>query len=278
MERLFQFLYRYRAFILFVILEYTAFQMIRSRTVYQQTKIIKTSKEVTGRINKISGGVFDFFNLRKSNRELREENARLRNLLARKGKTSGGGLRSDLPPSVIQQYYYIHAEVINNTTNRFNNYLTINKGKLHGVEKDMAVVGSYGIIGKVESVSTNFATVISILHTGFYIASKIEPSGIQSTLKWDAQSSNISSLLYVPRHLTINQGDTVKTSGYNSIFPPDISIGLIRDVELKEDASFYDLNVRLFTNFSSLQNVYIVGNRLKEERTTLEEPLKEDND
>ena len=252
--------------------------MIQNRTVYQQTKIIRASKEITGRINKFSGGVFDFFNLKKSNQELREENARLRNLLARKGKSTGGSLRTDLPPSVIQQYYYIQAEVINNTTNRFNNYLTINKGKMEGIEKDMAVVGSSGIIGKVESVSTNFATVISVLHTGFYVASKIDPSGIQSTLKWDAQSSNILSLLYVPRHLNINQGDTVKTSGYNSIFPPDISIGLLKEVELKEDASFYDLQVRLFTNFNALQNVYVVGNRLKEERTNLEEPLKEEND
>ncbi|QNL22070.1 rod shape-determining protein MreC [Hyphobacterium sp. CCMP332] len=273
MERLFQLLYRYRAFILFLFLEYLSFVLIKNRTIYQQTKIVKAGIEISGRIKSSTSNVSEYLNLKEHNKELQVENAKLRELLAQRAHSPNQSPRGDRPPSVLQQYYYVPAEVINNSTNRFNNYLTLNKGAIHGIKPNMAVIGSKGIIGKVESVSSNYSTVVSVLHTGYYVASKITPSGIQATLKWDAESSEKSRLLYVPRHLKINPGDTVKTSGFNAVFPPEVDIGIISKVELSEDATFYDLSVKLFTNFNSIKHVYLVGNRLREEKLELEQEL-----
>ncbi|MEQ8360907.1 MAG: rod shape-determining protein MreC [Cytophagales bacterium] len=273
MERLFHLIYRYRAFILFLFLEYLSFVLIKNRTIYQQTKIVKAGIEISGRIKSSTSNVSEYLNLKEHNKELQVENAKLRELLAQRANSPNQSPRGDRPPSVLQQYYYVPAEVINNSTNRFNNYLTLNKGAIHGIKPNMAVIGSKGIIGKVESVSSNYSTVVSVLHTGYYVASKITPSGIQATLKWDAESSEKSRLLYVPRHLKINPGDTVKTSGFNAVFPPEVDIGVISGVELSEDATFYDLRVKLFTNFNSIKHVYLVGNRLREEKLELEQEL-----
>lgn len=277
MERLFQFLYRYRALILFLLLEYLAFVLIKNRTIYQQTRIVQASNEVSGAINARTSGLKEYLNLKQHNTELREENAKLRDLLARKGNSNQQGFQTDRPPEVLQQYYYIPARVINNTTTRFNNYITIDKGALHGIEPDMAVITPNGIVGKVESVSTNFSTVISILNTSYYVAAKIIPDEIQCTIKWDAESSNISNVLYVPRHLNIIKGDTLVTSGFNAIFPSDIPIGLLSEVRLTESATFYDLKVKLFTNFNALKNVYVIGNRLRNERLNVEASLEPEN-
>ncbi len=278
MERLFQLLYRYRAFILFLFLEYMAFVLIKNRTIYQQTKIVKAGIEISGKIKSSTSDITEYINLKTNNRDLQRENAKLRELLAQKTSTPGQAQRGDRPPSVLQQYYFVPAEVINNSTNRFNNYITLNKGAIHGIKPNMAVIGSKGIIGKVESVSSNYSTVVSVLHTGYYVSSKISPSGIQSTLKWDAESSETSSLHYVPRHLKVNIGDTVETSGFNVVFPPEVGIGTISKVELPDDATFYDLKVKLFTNFNAIKHVYVVGNRLREEKLDLEAPTSENQD
>jgi rod shape-determining protein MreC len=277
MERLFQFLYRYRALILFLFLEYLAFILIKNRTIYQQTRIVQAGNEISGRINTQTSGFIEYLNLKRHNRELRDENAKLRDLLARRKDAPTQGYRTDRPPEVLQQYYFVPARVINNSTNRFNNYITINKGALHGIEPDMGVITSNGIVGKVESVSTNFSTVISVLHTGYYVAAKIIPDEIQCTIKWDAESSNLSRVLYVPRHLKIIKGDTLVTSGFNAIFPSDIPVGVLSEVGLTESATFYDLKVKLFTNFNALKNVYVVGNRLRDERLNVEASLEPEN-
>ncbi len=270
MERLFQLLYRYRALILFLFLEYLAFLLIKNRTIYQQTEIVKAGNEISGSINSFTSGIFEYLTLKENNELLREENSKLRELLAKKTSIQGQTVYADRPPSVLQKYYYVPAKVIRNTTNQFNNYITLDRGALQGIKPNMAVISANGIVGKVETVSTNFSTVVSILHTSYYVASKIAPSGIQCTLKWDANSNDKSQLLYVPRHLKINQGDTVKTSGFNAIFPADIPIGVLSDVKLSDEATFYDLQVKLFTNFNTLSNVYVIGNRLREEQLDLE--------
>jgi rod shape-determining protein MreC len=97
-------------------------------------------------------------------------------------------------------------------------------------------------------------------------------------MKWDANAAHLSKLLYVPRHLNIAIGDTIVTSGFNSVFPDNMPLGKIEEIELTEDASFYNIVVRLFTEFKALQYVYVVGNRLKEEQENLESPLKREDD
>lgn len=270
MERLFQFLYRYRALLVFLILQYLALTIIRNRTVYQQNQINRIGLEIAGFSNDLSQGIISYFLLKDENLKLQEENARLRDLLSKRTISPNTGTISDRPPSILQQYYYIPAEVINNTTNSFNNFITLNKGAIHGVERDMAVIGGKGIVGKIDAVSANYSTVISILHTGYYVSAKISPGNIQCTMKWDGARSKESKVLFVPRHLKVNVGDTVMTSGFNAIFPKEIPVGKISNVSLDDDASFYDLTIELFTNFNSINSVYVVGNRQRNEMIELE--------
>lgn len=278
MERLFQLLYNYRAFILFLLLEYVSFVLIKNRTIYQQTQIVKTANEFSGIIKDKRAQVSDYLLLTEINEDLREENARLRDLLSKNTSAGMKSIRGDRPPEVLQQYYFVPAEVINNSTTQFNNYITINKGAIHGIKPDMAVIGSKGVVGKIESVSSNFSTIVSVLHSGYYLSSKILPNEIQCTLKWDAQNSQSSNLLYVPRHLNVSIGDTAVSSGFNAIFPEGVGIGVIKNVELSEDATFYDIKVQLFTNFNALKNVYVVGNRLRDEKLELEAQSTSDNE
>ena len=72
------------------------------------------------------------------------------------------------------------------------------------------------------------------------------------------------------RETKLVKGDTVVTSSYNSVFPAGIFIGTIDSFVKEADKNFWTIRVKLGINFSNLTYVYVVTNRRKAERDTLE--------
>ena len=64
-------------------------------------------------------------------------------------------------------------------------------------------------------------------------------------------------------------GDTVFTSGYSSIFPPDIPLGTIGKSKIVNGAT-YEIDVELFEDFGALRYVVVVENLGKDEMKELE--------
>src|SRR6185436_20165100 len=126
-----------------------------------------------------------------------------------------------------QMYSYIPAKVVNITTSKINNYLTIDKGSNAGVKVKMAVIGSEGIVGKVKDVSANFATVIPVLHKDFRTSARVGASGNLGSLTWDGASADYAELNEIPKQIKISIGDRVYSSGSSLTFPENILIGTI---------------------------------------------------
>jgi len=61
------------------------------------------------------------------------------------------------------------------------------------------------------------------------------------------------------------------TSGYSSIFPRDLPIGLISSFEVAKGSSNYVIEVNLFNDLNNLSYAYVVNNNLKEEKIKLEQ-------
>lgn len=172
----------------------------------------------------------------------------------------------------MENYSFLSAKVINNSTRLQHNFLTINKGRVNGVEPGMGVISANGIVGKVFSVSDHFATVSSILNTDVYVSSNIRRNNTFGSIHWDGRNILFAKLLYVPRHIELQIGDTVVTSGFNSIFPENIQIGFVR--EFTRGDSFHDIQVELANDFSSLAYVYVVKNPLQQEKQELEKEIQ----
>ena len=173
--------------------------------------------------------------------------------------------------TVIPQFEYISAKVINNSIRRVNNYLTINKGSADGVEPGMGVIGSWGIVGKVRATSRDFSTVYSILHSDMLVSSEIKRNNVLCTTTWTGEDPMYADLLYVPRHIKILKGDTVVTSGYNAIFPENEPIGVIDNFWINENETFFHVKVKLATDFRTLSYVYIIKNKFRAEKDSLEQ-------
>jgi rod shape-determining protein MreC len=273
MQKLFLFFYQYRAFFFFIILEVASAYLIVKNNRYQNAAFFNSSNVVSGSILNTSNEVHSYFSLKDVNQTLAEENAYLRAKLANQSNfTPDSSLKFD--EEVQNQYSFLTAKVINNSIDRYNNYITIDKGTTSGVEPGMGVISPEGVVGKVKSVSKHFATITSLLHTDGYISSVIKSSGVFGSIKWEGKDAKTANLEFVPRHIKVNVGDTVTSSGFNSLYPPGIMLGVIKDIDIKGNEAFYDIKVGLSTNFSKLGYVYVVKNNLKTERDSLELTLE----
>lgn len=270
MQRLFLFLYQYRAFFLFVFLEVFSVWLIVNNNQYQGASFFNSSNAIAANILESKNDISSYFGLTEVNETLSEENARLRKEIAYINLISSDTSK-DLVLEKIDQFDFQSAKVINNSTRRFNNFITINKGSVDGIEPDMAVINAQGIVGKVRATSKNFATIVSLLHPDLYVSSLIKGSGVLCTTKWNGKDPQQAELMYVPRHVKVEIGDTVVTSGYNAIFPPNLMIGRISSVDIKDDATFYSVLIDLSTDFESLSYVYVVNNKFKQEIDSLEQ-------
>lgn len=269
MRNLWLFISKYNAFFLLIIFFTISFILLVNNNSYQRASVWNSSHQIVGstyaRVNEFSS----YLRLGKANDSLALENARLRNLL-KSSYFSDSLKRVTVRDTVLQQQYtYTVAMVINNSIHQKNNYITINRGKKHGIEKGMGVTSSSGIVGIVLNVSENFATIRSLLHTETKISASVDAN--IGSLVWGEGTFNprFAILKDIQSHLVVKKGSRVVTSEF-SLFPPGTNIGTVFRTGVKGNDSSLDIEVKLDTEFSSLQYVYVINNMLSKEQLSLE--------
>ena len=90
---------------------------------------------------------------------------------------------------------------------------------------------------------------------------------------WDGRHNDSAVLKEIPLQYKFEPGDTVYTSGYSSIFPPDIPLGVTGERKIVNGAT-YEVSVELFVDFSALRYVTLVTNKELAEIESLEEGKK----
>ena len=265
MRRLLLFLVKYQSFLLFVILELLCGYLIIQNNKYQSAAYLNTSNRVVAGILNITTQVNNYFNLRHTNQLLAEEVASLRLYLDKNSIIPAKGSQLD-----FILFNYKTAKIVNNSTRRLKNYLTINKGTSNDIEKGLGVIGGGGIVGRIKYAGENYSVVTSLLHTDLLISSKIKNKVSLCSVKWGGQDPLKVNLLYVPRNILLNKGDTVFTSGFDGFFPEDIPIGVISEVTVKPESTFLDGEVTLVNDFATLSYVHVVRNFNKPEIDSLQ--------
>lgn len=266
---------RYNFLIIFLLLQIVSVYLLVQNNSYQRSVYVSTSNRIVGQIYTAYSSVTDYLKLGATNRLLAEENARLRRADSALFYDKSFEIIKINDSLQLQQYEYITARVINNSVNRVNNYLTLDKGRMHGIEPYMAVISSNGVVGIVKDVSEHFSTVTSLLHSGSRIPSKVKKNGYSGTTVWSGHSPRQGYLLDIPSHAQVAVGDTIVTSTYSNVFPRGIFIGVVTELGGGGE-SFKEIRLELSTDFQKLSYVYVVRNILKQERDSLETTIQAD--
>ncbi|MEY4274117.1 MAG: hypothetical protein RL638_1065 [Bacteroidota bacterium] len=272
MFQLFQFIARQKVILLLLLLELVNVWSVFKYNSYQHTVYFNTTNQWAASILATTREVKSYHQLRIVNETLAKENAQLRSELFR--------LKSQQQPeskfpyfvseAMMNRYQAVASRVIDQSTQMSQNFLTIDKGRLDGIQPGMAVISSAGIVGRVMSCTDNLSLVVSVLHTSNSVSAKLKRSGELGYIKWAGYQSEVADLMDVSKYKKVVKGDTVVTSDYNAVFPPNIPIGIVAKVGVEKDDTFHDIKVMLFTQFSTLKYVYVIKNRLANQQASLE--------
>lgn len=272
MGQLLAFLVKYRAFFIFLFLELICISLIVSNNDYQRSVYLKSSNGLIGSITESSDNIGEYFGLRRVNRELADENARLREmLLSRPGisidSLSNYTIESDSTDSL--EYRLRSAEIVRNNIRLANNFFMINKGTKDGIKAEMGVVSPSGVVGKIRYASRNYAEGISLLNTRNSFSAKHKNSDRIGTVQWDGVDPKVAKLLFITPDVNIQVGDTIVTSSFNAVFPKNLIIGTVRQSERDANNTYLDIDIDLSVDFGRLSYVYVIENIRKPEQDSL---------
>lgn len=225
---------------------------------YHKSKFINSANNITGGVYEYVNHINEFIHLDEYNERLLKENARLRKQLSNDYFHSSVSFPNDVP------YDLIPAKLIHNSFDKKENILVINKGSKHGIMPDMGVITTNGIIGVVESVGENYATVLSILHTESRINAQLKKTNHIGSLVWNGESMFKIQLEDITKVAPIQVNDTIVTGNY-SIFPQGVDIGLVIKANLDQSENFYDVDIAPFNDMSNIGYVYVVKNKARTE-------------
>ena len=276
MLNIFAFLRRYFTFFTFVVLQFVSLWMLFNYNRFHRAAFLGVASEFTGRINKQVDKLDDYFHQGEEARRVHRMNDSLLNQLKVNFDVPDTGQRAVVDTLrfdttlAIRRYVWRDAKVVYNTVNAEQNYLQLNRGSKFGIRDEMAVLNSSGaVVGVVVNVSPNFSQVMSLLHVQSSVSAAHQRSGTLGKVEWDAKDPRFVLLKGVSRSVEVKVGDSVVTSRYSYNFPPNYLIGTVSAITNDPATGFYLLKVKTAVNFSTVQQVFVVENLLREEQLKL---------
>ena len=274
MLSLIRFFQRHLMLFVFLLLEGIAIFMLVRNNYIQRITFVKTTNTVSGSIYVQMSKWSDYLHLREQNRQLREENAKLRNMLPNVFYMTDSSRTFLIDSGKHRRYTYLPAKVVDKTVNKQYNFITLDCGRKQGVAENMAVVGPDGIVGVVYGVSEHFATVLPVINRNFRVSVKFKKNNHFGSLSWDGRSYRHATLNEIGLHVPVEKGDTLVVSGHSDSFPEGIPVGVVEKVEQK-DGSFFTIEALLTTDFRKLHFVTIVEDLMRTEKQEVEQQISE---
>jgi rod shape-determining protein MreC len=176
------------------------------------------------------------------NSVLQQENAWLKEYLE---------LHNDNPGFVLAD-----ADIISFEAGNYSTVLTLNKGSVHGIKKNMPVITSHGLLGHVTEAGLDWCKVVSIVETSSTVGVYTDRTGVIGTIEGDlALRQQGKCLMSYSADADIKPGDRVYTSGTGSVYPNGLFIGRIISVEPDEVTRRLLAVVEPSIDFSSLEKL-----------------------
>jgi rod shape-determining protein MreC len=284
MRRFLDFFIERQHWVLFVVLLSLSGVLMFYNTSYRRAAVVGSANTIVGKFSSMVGSMSAHMALKEINHVLAERNGvlekqvidlrmQLHDLQSRTSPTGGMSGSPDrfMDSTLHSPYRFLMARVVRNSVSQLNNYITIDKGSNDGITPGMGVISSEGVVGIVSNVSSHFSVVLPLLNPRHRLSCRLSGTGFFGSLVWDGRSIRHAQLEELPRHMQVEPGDTVVTSGFSAIFPPDIVVGTVSDYHPHYDNNFYAAEVALSVNFSALSDVHIIMNNSKAEQEAVEQ-------
>jgi rod shape-determining protein MreC len=173
--------------------------------------------------------------------ELLKENLRLREMLAFK---------------ISEPRQVAIATVISRSSLRWSSSLIIDKGKVDGVKKDMAVITPDGLVGKIHDARPYYSIVLLITDLRFSAAVRIHETREEAILS--GLGSGGVELKYLDRRAVAKEGHTVLTSGLDALFPHGVPVAKVKALSGGDKELFYIAKLQPLAQMDKLEEVIVI--------------------
>ena len=206
----------------------------------------------------------DINNLKEENKQLKDKNEQLEQSLRELEniKTENETLKEYLSlTEKYGEYKTIPGYVINKDISNYSKTIIINIGKKDGVEENMTVIGSQGLVGHVISVTDSTSKVQTIIDTASSVSSSMSTTKEAIVCKGTLDDKSLLKAMYIPTESNIIQGDSIETSGIGGIYPKGIHIGTIKKVANTQNMTDRYALVEAAVDFEKLDTVLVITNK-----------------
>lgn len=213
-------------------------------------------------INEVTFNIYNFITkFRDAMEENEKLNKRLSELLTERQQYSeiileNRRLRTIVGLKETDPAFFTTAQAVARGYDRFLNTLIIDKGKNHGIVKNMAVVTANGLAGKIHAVREDYSEVLLLNDPNFSAAVRLQKSRHEGVLSGTGRGYCL--LKYIPPEEIVEKDDLVITSGLDGIFPPGIPVGVISYIGREGAEFFLYLEVTPFQSSSKVEEVVML--------------------
>lgn len=259
----------------FIVMEVAALVLLSRSATLQNIWLNRFSHRVMAMNWRAGESVRGHFLLREQNEQLSAENFALREELRRYQAEERLEEERAHQAGSKGRFTYIPATVVKMSRNNLHNYIILNKGSEDGVHPYSGIISEQGVVGVVQAVGKRYSYGLTLMNSFLSVSARVGKNGLVAPLVWDGVSTHRGYLKGIPPHMEIPEGETVYTSGFSFVFPPDIPIAVTQGVS-REDGATNSVAVELLQDFSSLRYVTIAQNPSRAQITELEQEEEED--
>ncbi|MBR6675921.1 MAG: rod shape-determining protein MreC [Clostridia bacterium] len=157
-------------------------------------------------------------------------------------------------------FSFTEATVSAHESGNFTTVFMLDKGKAHGIAKDMPVVTSEGIIGYICEVGTTWSKAVTFLEQGTAVGAYVERSGVEGVIegRYELTQEGVCLLSYIAADADIKVGDRIVSSGYGSVYPRGLVIGTVEKIEKDPASRSVKVTVRPSADLTDLSRMMII--------------------
>jgi rod shape-determining protein MreC len=214
---------------------------------------------ITGTYNGIAGlgrGYVFLVRAERENRRLAKEigNLRLENQITNELLSENERLREALGFKKLNPPASVTAQVIGRDSSPSSSTVTVNKGSLAGIDRDLAVITPDGVVGRVQAILPGTARVQLLTDPGSTIAVRVQRNREEGLLEGKLDRC---ALKYVSFYVDVQEGDLLVTSGLDGMYPKGLPVARVTTVRKHEASSFQAVYADPVVKISRLEEVLV---------------------
>ena len=175
---------------------------------------------------------------------LQNENAWLRDYL---------NIDNEMPDFAMKD-----ARVISHASGNYATVFTLNKGRVHGVFRNLPVMTEQGLLGYISEVGLDYCKVVSLVETASSVGVYTDRMGVLGVVEGDPalRADGKCVMTNIPSTADIEVGDRIYTSGGSgSIYPTGLPVGTVLAIEADEQTRTLRAVIDPDVNFSDSDSI-----------------------